>query len=243
MGDSNASTPEMVMMTPYLHFTGGDVLYFKSLQPSSHGAIAGACLVLVIFALLERMLSAARGVMQAHWRRSALALTADHTDRSAEDTEPLDDKERRKSPEVEVESSSENNKSIGERFIARRVPVIAPFVASHDIARGVLYALQALMAYVLMLAVISKSIAMRLTVAAVLAVFASVATAHFQMQFPVPRGPFVEDDEPTFCDNYVHAVSNRSEFPLSGGFFTLNSEHPQWTIGVTVSTQQDPTSF
>ena len=31
------------------------------------------------------------------------------------------------------------------------------------------------------------------------------------------------------ADNYVNAVSNRSEFPLQGGFFTLNSEHPNWS--------------
>lgn len=30
-------------------------------------------------------------------------------------------------------------------------------------------------------------------------------------------------------DNYVDAVSNRSEYPLKGGFVTLNSEHPSWS--------------
>jgi hypothetical protein len=29
-------------------------------------------------------------------------------------------------------------------------------------------------------------------------------------------------------DNYVHAVDNRSEFPLRGGFVTLTSGHPNW---------------
>ena len=31
------------------------------------------------------------------------------------------------------------------------------------------------------------------------AAFATVANAHFQLQYPVPRGPFVQDSEPTFC--------------------------------------------
>ncbi|KAI0067876.1 hypothetical protein BV25DRAFT_1780393, partial [Artomyces pyxidatus] len=84
---------------------------------------------------------------------------------------------------------------------------------------------------------------MRFFTAAVIACFATVANAHFQLAFPPPRGPFVEDDEPNFCDNYIHAVSNRSEFPLSGGFITLNSEHPSWNIAVLISTVQDPTSF
>ncbi|KAA1468597.1 hypothetical protein DENSPDRAFT_863694 [Dentipellis sp. KUC8613] len=84
---------------------------------------------------------------------------------------------------------------------------------------------------------------MRFTIAAVFSCLATAATAHFHLQYPPPRGPFVEDNEPTFCDNYVHAVDNRSVFPLSGGFFSLTSEHPKWTIGVLVSTKQDPTSF
>lgn len=74
-------------------------------------------------------------------------------------------------------------------------------------------------------------------------VLAAVANAHFQLQYPVPRGPFVEDQEPTFCDGYNNAVSNRTVFPLANGVINLNSEHPQWAVGVIVSTDQDPTSF
>ncbi|KAI6136917.1 hypothetical protein F5141DRAFT_58213 [Pisolithus sp. B1] len=74
-------------------------------------------------------------------------------------------------------------------------------------------------------------------------VLAAVANAHFQLQYPVPRGPFVEDQEPTFCDGYDNAVSNRTVFPLANGLINLNSEHPQWAVGVIVSTNPDPTSF
>ncbi|KAI0286794.1 hypothetical protein BGY98DRAFT_908697 [Russula aff. rugulosa BPL654] len=71
----------------------------------------------------------------------------------------------------------------------------------------------------------------------------TAVNAHFQLAFPPPRGPFDDNNEVNFCDNYVEAVSNRSEFPLSGGFVTLNSEHPSWTLGILLSTVQDPTSF
>jgi hypothetical protein len=73
----------------------------------------------------------------------------------------------------------------------------------------------------------------------------TVVNAHFELAFPPPRGPFDDNNEVKFCgkviglsttlvlivgaDNYVQAVSNRSEFPLSGGFFTLLSEHTSWT--------------
>ncbi|KAH9176948.1 hypothetical protein EDB89DRAFT_1937279 [Lactarius sanguifluus] len=76
-----------------------------------------------------------------------------------------------------------------------------------------------------------------------LAGVATVVNAHFQVSYPPPRGPFDEDNEVNFCDNYVNAVSNRSEFPLSGGFVTLNSEHASWNLAILLSTVQDPTSF
>ncbi|KIM48435.1 hypothetical protein M413DRAFT_440167 [Hebeloma cylindrosporum] len=84
---------------------------------------------------------------------------------------------------------------------------------------------------------------MHSTLVFLFAFLAAAVNAHFQLQYPPPRGVFVEDDEPTFCDGYLTAVSNRSEFPLSGGFFSLNSEHPKWTAGVLISTLPDPKSF
>lgn len=76
--------------------------------------------------------------------------------------------------------------------------------------------------------------------------FAAIASAHFQLQFPPPRGPFTAANEPTFCgvfrcwwnnypahcrplDGYNNPAANRTQFPLTGGFYSLNSEHPQWT--------------
>jgi hypothetical protein len=86
---------------------------------------------------------------------------------------------------------------------------------------------------------------MRFSTLALLTGAITVVNAHFQLAFPEPRGPFDDDNEVNFCgnetrflsilvlmfmaDNYINAVSNRSEFPLSGGFITLNSEHPQWS--------------
>ncbi|TFY72644.1 hypothetical protein EVG20_g375 [Dentipellis fragilis] len=156
-GDASTSTGEMVMMTPYLHFTGGDILYFKSLQPTSHGAIAGACLVLVVLAILERMLSAARGIMQDHWRRSTLSLIAGRSSEYVDDTTRSDDGEKKDAnveEQVLANSPAASSTPKG-RITSRRARIIAPFVASHDITRGVLYSLQALLAYALMLAVMT----------------------------------------------------------------------------------------
>ncbi|KAG1757901.1 hypothetical protein EDB19DRAFT_1659702 [Suillus lakei] len=78
---------------------------------------------------------------------------------------------------------------------------------------------------------------------AIAAVLSTAVRAHFQMQYPIPRGPFVEDSEPSFCDGYTDAVDNRTVFPLSNGIINMNSEHPLWSAGVIVSTDQDPNTF
>ncbi|KIP10575.1 hypothetical protein PHLGIDRAFT_65374 [Phlebiopsis gigantea 11061_1 CR5-6] len=84
---------------------------------------------------------------------------------------------------------------------------------------------------------------MRFATLPILAALLGSASAHFQLQYPPPRGVFAEDTEPTFCDGYTSAVSNRTEFPLSGGFVSLNSEHPVWALGVQLSTLANPQSF
>lgn len=64
------STADMeITMTPWLHFKGGDYLLFKAVHPSNSGAIAGACIVLIILALLERWIAATRAALQVVWRR------------------------------------------------------------------------------------------------------------------------------------------------------------------------------
>jgi len=40
---------------------------------------------------------------------------------------------------------------------------------------------------------------MRLSTVSTFLGLASAVSAHFQMQYPDPRGPFVEDNEPSFC--------------------------------------------
>ncbi|THH16768.1 hypothetical protein EW146_g3932 [Bondarzewia mesenterica] len=289
MTDSNStSSATTVLMTPYLHFRGGDHLYFKSLQPTSHGAIAGACIVLVVICILERLLSAGRGVMEEHWRRSILAMAVYRASKSPDDNASVSDSKSSsegKKEELEAVEPVLVN-SPGNRPTLRRARLIAPFIPSHDVTRGVLYALQAFLSYALMLAVMLRTslrsswdwalgksclgvsevdslviessaartaclemmrvrpfLTMRFSLAVALAGLAAVANAHFQLAFPPPRGVFNQDNEVNFCDSYTSAVSNRSEFPLSNGFITLNSEHPTWTIGVLVSTVQDPTSF
>ncbi|KIK71269.1 hypothetical protein GYMLUDRAFT_33414 [Collybiopsis luxurians FD-317 M1] len=84
---------------------------------------------------------------------------------------------------------------------------------------------------------------MRLVTTLILFGLLAFADAHFRLQFPPPRGVFVEDQEPNFCDGYTTAASNRTSFPLTGGLISLTSSHPQWTAAVLISNASNPTSF
>lgn len=67
--DTNNSTDSMSMaMIPWLHFGNTDYLVFKAWRPSSHGAIAGACVGLFLFCILERCLAAYRRTQELRWR-------------------------------------------------------------------------------------------------------------------------------------------------------------------------------
>lgn len=162
----------MDMMVPYLHFTGGDNLFFKSWHPSSNGAIAGASIALMVLAMSERLLFSIRGAMEARWRRSALSLTA----RTAEDVLPSS-----KSLAIE-EVIFKDGPDPTRPATAQGRRTIPPFVFYHDAARGGLYSLQALLSFALMLAVMTfqaayiMSIVIGLGLGEVL--FGRIASAH-----------------------------------------------------------------
>ncbi|RPD81786.1 hypothetical protein L226DRAFT_541428 [Lentinus tigrinus ALCF2SS1-7] len=139
MSTSNSST--MVMMVPWLHFTGGDSLIFKSWHPSSHGAIAGACIGLVIFAIFERWVNAMRGVLSVYWRTSSSISKPLKVSAVSDGVE-----------EVNISPVPSQRPALRVRRVPRTIP---PFLPSHDIPRGALFAFQALLYYVLMLAVMT----------------------------------------------------------------------------------------
>ncbi|KAF5382981.1 hypothetical protein D9757_006316 [Collybiopsis confluens] len=113
------------IMKTYLHFTGGDNLLFQSWHPSSSGALAGACIGLALVALVERWLFATRAGLESYWRHKTLASEEKYCDNET------------------ARASSRPRKG-------RTAP---PFTATHDILRGVVHAVQALLGYILMLAV------------------------------------------------------------------------------------------
>jgi len=153
--DMNANSSAVTMMIPWLHFRGGDNLLFESLHPSSKGAITAACIVLIALALFERWVSAMRASLETRWRKRVLATISGRSDdvisSTGNDTEKM---EKTSAAATDIQSISSANSSSPTR--ARKTPrMIAPFIAGHDIPRGAIHALQALLGYVLMLAVMT----------------------------------------------------------------------------------------
>ena len=56
-------------MLMWFHFTPGDNLWFQGWVPKSAGAMAGTCIGLFLLAVVDRGISACRGVMEMHWAR------------------------------------------------------------------------------------------------------------------------------------------------------------------------------
>lgn len=57
----------MSSMIPYLHFTRGDALWFRTIEPSSVGAVAGACIFLVFLAVFERFYAGWSARIKMRW--------------------------------------------------------------------------------------------------------------------------------------------------------------------------------
>jgi len=142
-GTSNSSMMTS-MMKPWLHFTGGDVLFFRNLAPSSGGAIAAACIVLFIIALFERGISGLRALMEIRWRQRAMAVVVTKFDK-------LNDSASELNVQVPLKTGQQS-RTHGRTLTSRRIP---PFIPQNDVARGFFQVLQAVLQYTLMLAVMT----------------------------------------------------------------------------------------
>lgn len=152
MNSTTTTTTMMtMMMTPWLHFSGGDYLIFETWMPESKGAIAGACIALVAFCILERWISAFRRQMEIQWGSRALALIL-QMQRTSTNVQYVDDKAKDPSDAIEEGSSS---LPITPARVRNRQRLVPPFIPMHDITRGIFQAVQSLFSYTLMLAVMT----------------------------------------------------------------------------------------
>lgn len=153
MGNSSSmnTTTSMSMsmsMILWLHFGNADAVLFDSWRPLSHSAIAGACIGLFLFAILERSFAAFRRTQETRWR-------ARFARRRCSRARDVLTRARRA-----VVVSSDGCSSTGKldpceapAGSAHGQPLVPPFRFSHDIPRGVIQAIQSTFAYALMLVV------------------------------------------------------------------------------------------
>ncbi|KAG0697168.1 Ctr copper transporter [Suillus ampliporus] len=143
------------MMTPWLHFSGGDYLIFKTWQPESKGAIAGACIGLVVFCILERWIAALRRQMEIQWGSRALALILKEK-RDPSDIQNDDKaKDAISSDEIDVIEEALTSRQTTPVTVRNRQRTVPPFIPMNDIPRGIFHGVQSLFSYVLMLAVMT----------------------------------------------------------------------------------------
>lgn len=85
-----------------------------------------------------------------------------------------------------------------------------------------------------------------LSLSRILAVSATLfvsAQAHFTLDYPPARGPFVAKEEVKFCSGYPTQSNNRSMFPISDGQVQVNARHDTSTVVVLISFDADPQNF
>jgi len=143
---------EDIMMVPYLHFTPGDAILFREWIPQKLGPFIGACIGLFLLGMLDRWLSAMRGLMEAWWGQrvdvilSKRFIPLNRSASSQEKGSPDD------SVAIEVTRQSPAPQP--------RAPVLslrnaAPFIPAHDFARGAMMIFQTGITYALMLTVMT----------------------------------------------------------------------------------------
>ncbi|KAF8761820.1 Ctr copper transporter family [Rhizoctonia solani] len=167
----NADGMGGVAMIPYLHFTPGDALFFKEWIPKSSGAVGGACVGLFVLAILQRCISAMRGVMEQHWKQRSDALVAARfvlmRDTASADKE-----------------SEQDTSLTGQPRVPRALkPTLPPFIWSHELARGGMQILQSFFGYALMLAVMSFNASF------IISVLLGLGVGEYKQAIPQPTTP------------------------------------------------------
>ncbi|CAE6446477.1 unnamed protein product [Rhizoctonia solani] len=158
-GSSSSSSSEtMTMMIPYLHFTGGDYLFFNTVAPTSKGAIAGACIVLAVLAILERAVAGARGIFASYALNRALLRREEPSERFTATQEEVS----RAGKAVEIEDSTTTTASSRASPALNTQPLptqrrrsMVPFLWSYELIRGGLFIVQSFFVYAIMLAIMS----------------------------------------------------------------------------------------
>jgi len=133
-------------MTPYLHSTTGDTLWFAGWVPRSRGAMIGTCIGLFILSIVERSLSAFLAVLDIHWAKRMIepnGFESIPTSSSLAELNELDSSSCSRSETLRL-SARESRKGWTDS--------IPPFLWRYDVPRGIIFAVVASLNFAFMLA-------------------------------------------------------------------------------------------
>ncbi|KAF8761724.1 Ctr copper transporter family [Rhizoctonia solani] len=164
---SSSSSGAMAMMIPYLHFTGGDYLFFDAVAPASRGAIAGACIVLAILAVTERAIAGIRGIFTMYVAEGIVSWGTAGERLAVVSGEPPC---TGKVIEIDVSTGSTGSQASSEFTIcplpAQRKRSMPPFSWSYELTRGGLFIVQSFFVYAIMLGVMTFNAAYIISIVA-----------------------------------------------------------------------------
>lgn len=137
-------------MKPWLHFTQGENIFFMAWVPTSSGAVFGACIGLFMLALVERWVASMRSIMGAYWYQRMLDVSSTRLMLPPDDTS-LSKKVLEEGSEESLPQAIAHPRPNSVSHVRRGYP----FILSHEVSRGVLFAFQSALGYSLMLAVMT----------------------------------------------------------------------------------------
>ncbi|GAA5842105.1 hypothetical protein JCM9279_002788 [Rhodotorula babjevae] len=168
MGMDNSTTAAM-MSTAFTTSLGSSNLWFQGWTPTSAAATFGACLGLFFLAVLSRVLAAVKVCAEAAWstslahhrahrgRRGPISLAADADAGSPAPQDQDDDKASQLDPQSAPSYPLATSVSPSTPSRPSPSPTLysPPFLLAIDLPRALLLGLQAFVAYLVMLAVMS----------------------------------------------------------------------------------------
>jgi len=159
-GPMDLSMGQMLM---YLHFTSGDNVLFFGWVPKSAGSMVGTCIGLFLLAMLDRWLAACMAMMSAHWSKRAQVVQEDKRSSRGLPVASLPAEPSRKdsfASESDVPPPAPAAPSI-HPITLRNAP---PFILSHDIVRGIMYAGHVALQFAFMLIVMTFQVGFILSI-------------------------------------------------------------------------------
>jgi len=142
-------------MTTWFHFTPGDTLWFQSWIVSSPAKLFGACLGLFVIAVLERWLAATRIVLEGRWVVEDQALAQNAPLPPLMPPPGFVDEKTKAKASSPKDAAGKDKSMLRRPFPRTTTRTTPPFVWKRDLLRGLIYVVQLVIAFAVMLVIMT----------------------------------------------------------------------------------------